>query len=45
MRNSSVEHCYSVPQPGHREMGAHDKGTEPDRPNIGENVFNGVGID
>ena len=45
MRNGSVEHCYSVPEPGNREVGTHEKRTKPDRPQVGQNVFNGVGID
>ena len=43
--DSGVEHCYSVPEPGHREVGAHDEGTKPDRQQIGENMLNRVGID
>ena len=45
MSNSSVEQCYNIPEPGHREVGAHEKGTEPNWPQIGEDVFNRVGID
>ena len=43
--DGGVEHCYSVPEPGHREVGAHDEGTKPDRQQIGENMLNRVGID
>lgn len=29
-----VEHCHSVPQPGDREVRAHDEWTEPNREDI-----------
>ena len=45
MRNGSVKHCYSVPEPGHRDVGAHDEGAKPERQQVGENMLNRVGID
>lgn len=45
MRTGSVQHCYSVPEPGHREMGAHDEGAKPDGEQVGENMLNRVRVD
>ena len=35
---------YHIPEPGHREVGAHEKGTKPDGQSDGHNVLNRVGI-
>ena len=45
MSGDGVEDSHGVPQPGDGEMGAHDEWTEPDRPDVGEDVLYGVGVD
>lgn len=43
--HSGVEQGHRVPEPSDREMGAHDERAEPDRPDVGEDVLNRVGVD
>ena len=45
VRNSSVKHSHRVPEPGHREVRAHEERTKPHRPNIRQDVLNRVGVD
>ena len=45
MCRNGVEYGQGVPDPDHREVGAHDERTHPHRPNVGEDVFDRMGVD
>ena len=44
VRDSGVKNRDHIPEPGHREVGAHEKRSKPNGPSDGHNVLDRVGI-